>query len=121
MPWPPDQQALLTKRSAVPGLQNGVRKVILDSYSRTCRKVPKAVLADSLRLDAAAVDELVRVPAASTLPTARDPPAAAVRACCHAGTCHPWSTHPRCITRASAWCVTSRVMLGMACCGGCLP
>ena len=44
---------------AVPGLQDGVRKVILDSYSRTCRKVSKAVLADSLRLDSAAVDELV--------------------------------------------------------------
>ena len=44
---------------AVPGLQDGVRKVILDSYSRTCRKISKSALAESLRLDSSAVDDLV--------------------------------------------------------------
>ena len=47
--------------AAVPGFQDAVRGVILSTYARTCQSVSKAALADSLRLDSAAVDQLVRL------------------------------------------------------------
>lgn len=45
---------------SVPGYYDAIRKYILYVISDTCQKVTKALLADSLRLDEAKVDALVR-------------------------------------------------------------
>ena len=59
----------------MPGFQDAVRGVILDAYARTCQSVSKAALADSLRLDGAAIDQLVRPSASQALRAASQPSA----------------------------------------------
>ncbi len=44
----------------MPGYYDAIRKYILYVISDTCQKVTKTLLADSLRLDEAKVDALVR-------------------------------------------------------------
>jgi hypothetical protein len=49
-------------RSAVPGFVEAIRKHILRAVHSTCQKVRRSTLAEYLRLDATALDELVPLP-----------------------------------------------------------